>query len=396
MGKLFQKWNTLLSCMVLLLIGIGTFAVSFRQTAIGSTDISIHMSLADAVFHSEYAVSYPGWFFTCGMLSQVFRLPLNIAAALTSSFYNVLCFAVIYLFLRKELSDSKLLHHAIVLFMAFYGPLYLNIRDIYNSSALFNTWHNPTNTSVKFLTVLCFALVFYSADMQKESKTDILGKSFTKRKIDCFLSVAVLASLLFKPSFFQVLAPTLCVIYFVQLCRGKKSFSDCFKDCLIYVPALLLVIYQMFDNFGGADEGIQIAFLRVWRVYSSNIPISFLSMSAFPLFVTLFCVKDWKEEKIFHYAIVFFLVAVSEFAVLAETGERWADGNFGWGKNLANGILFLNAIITFVKFIRGNCDNQSVAVKIKSWAGCGLILAHFSWGMWYYVQLLLQVNGRWY
>lgn len=396
MKKITKRAEKLFVYIVLAIIGVATFAVSYRQTGNSSTDISIHMSLAAAVFNGQYAVSYPGWFFFCGMLSQLFRVPLNIAAALTSSFFNVLCFAVMYWVLQKELGGSRWIHHAVVLFMGFYGPLYLNTKDIYNSSALFNTWHNPTNTSVKFLAVLCFALMTYSIDMQRNAKIVLGKRSFTKMKIDCILSVAVLLSLVFKPSFFQVLAPTLCVIYFVQLCQRKKSFSDCFKDCLIYMPALLLVIYQIFDNFGGADEGFQIAFLRVWRVYSSNIPISFLSMSAFPAFVVLFCVKSWKKENFLRYALTFFVVGVLEFAVLAETGERWADGNFGWGKNLANGILFLSAIITFLKFMRENYNGHSFVQRMKSWVGCALLLAHFAWGMWYYLELLFAVNGRWY
>lgn len=391
MKKLSAKTDYLLGFVILFAIGIASFAVAYRQTGLAITDISIHMMSADAIFRGNETTSYPGWFYVCGFLSHVLRLPLGVSAALASSIYNVLCFVVMYYILRQELGEANLTNHAIVFIMAFLGPIHFNTRDIYNNTALFNTWHNPTNTSVKFLALLCFFLMVYSVDLQKNARVDILGRPFTKRKIDIALSAAVFVSLLCKPSFFQVLAPTLGVIYFVQLCRGKKTIGDCFKDCLIYLPSLFLLFYQMFDNFGGPGEGFQIALFKVWRVFSSNLFLSTLSLMAFPVFVAAFCVKDWKKATAFQYAFAFFGVGLLEFAVLAETGERWADGNFSWGTGLGFGILCFYAIISFLKFIRANRDDQSVAVKIKSLAGGGLLLAHFCWGVWYYFQLLLGI-----
>lgn len=394
MKKFSAKTNGLLCFAVLLLVGIASFAVAYRQTQLSVTDISIHMKSAEAIISGKETTSYPGWFYVCGFLSHILHLPLGTSAALATSFYNVLCFAAMYFILHKELGELKPINHVVVLFMAFFGPIHFNTRDIYNNTALFNTWHNPTNTSVKFLALICFFLMVYSIDLQKNSKTDILGFSFTKRGIDIFLSVAVFMSLLCKPSFFQVLAPTLGVIYLVQLVRAKKTIGDCLRDCLVYLPSVLLMLYQMYDNFSGPAEGFEIAFLKVWRVFSSNIFLSTMSMVVFPIFVAAFCVKDWKEERAFQYSFVFFGVGLLEFAVLAETGERWADGNFSWGTGLGFGILCLYAVISFLRFLQANRGNHAIAVKVKSLVGIGLLIAHFSWGVWYYFQLLLGIS--WY
>ena len=386
--KLSNITNYLLGAAILLIIGIAAFAVAYRQAGMPFTDIEIHMRSADAIFRGEKSESYPGWFYVCGFLAHVLHVPLEMSAALACSIFNVLCFAVMYDILHHEFGKTGFINHVAVFVMAFLGPIHFNTRDIYNNTAIFNTWHNPTNTSVKFLSMLCFFLMVYSIDLQKQETVVISNRTITKKKIDIALSAAVFVSLLCKPSFFQVLAPTLGVIYLVQLFRGKKTIWDCLKDCLIYVPSVLLMFYQMFANFSGAGEGFEIAVFKVWRFFSSNLFLSTLALTAFPLFVAVFCVKDWKKAKSFQYSFVFFTVGLLEFAVLAETGERWTHGNFSWGTGLGFGILCFYAIIYFWKYLCENSGNPSVAVKIKGLAGWGLLLAHFGWGVWYFDQLL--------
>lgn len=387
----------LLIIPLLIVIGFATFIIAYKQAAISSTDISLHMGFGEAMFRGEDLVTYPGWYLFYGMFSF---LPKNMAAALASSVLNVLCSLVIYAVLNESLGN-KWYNCIIVLFMAFFGPLYLHYPDhYYLAPGSFNTWHNPTNTSVKFLAIFSFFLLPYSIDLKKDEYTVLCGRMFTKRKIDIVLCVSVFLSLLFKPSFFQVFAPTLIIIYLIQwLILKEKTFADCLKDCVIYIPSVLLVLYQMMDNLsltGKHGQGIEIAFLKVWKLYASNIPLAVLSLAFFPLFVGVFCVKNWKKERAFLYAGTFFGVSVAEYAVLSEAGERWADGNFGWGKNLAFGVLMLSAIIAFIRYVQNPEEKNEITAKMKISIGLILLLAHFLLGIWYFVQLLFAVNGKWY
>lgn len=389
--------NNRLCILVFTIIGMATFAIAYRQTAIGYTDISLHMGFGDEMFRGEDFVSYPGWYLIYGLFSF---LPRNIAAGLASSVLNVLCSVVIYFVLDCSIGKSKY-NSLVTLFMAFFGPLYLHYPDhYYLGSGSFNTWHNPTNTSVKFLAILCFFLLPYSIDLPRDGEAILFGKHLTKRKIDLILAVSVFLSVVFKPSFFQVLAPALLLIYLVQwLILKEKTFLDCLKDCMIYIPALLLMLIQMTDNLlatGTHGQGIAISFLKVWRLSSANVLVAILSMTLFPIFVSLFCVRDWKKERALLYAGTFFTVSVAEYAFLVEAGERWADGNFGWGKNLAMGILCLSAIIAFVRYVRKPEERKLGVAKIKICIGTCLLLAQFLLGIWYFGQLLFMVNGKWY
>ena len=78
MKKFSAKTNGLLCFAVLLLVGIASFAVAYRQTQLSVTDISIHMKSAEAIISGKETTSYPGWFYVCGFLSHILHLPLGL------------------------------------------------------------------------------------------------------------------------------------------------------------------------------------------------------------------------------------------------------------------------------------------------------------------------------
>ncbi|PHV70169.1 hypothetical protein CS063_11875 [Sporanaerobium hydrogeniformans] len=372
-------------------------SIKFISSAHG--DIFKHIEYAEKMFEGTYKTATPIYYFVWGFFNKVLCIEKNISAAYADVFFSILCAISIYLITRLFLKDSlgEWGRCLVVIFMTFFGPLYFPSfsSNYYLGQGTFNTWHNPTNNSVKFIAISALFLFIYYFNMDENEKIFFRGKNISKRSfLNIIVGLLSFISVFIKPSFFQVFAPTIVIVYLIDWIRTKRNIIFYIKDGVVFIPATLVIFYDVFFLFFSSTRtrgGIEIAPLDVWNYYSPNIIISILITITFPLF-TIFLKSSKQQSKNINYIpFIFYIVALLEFALLAEHTGRYS-GNFMWGMNLGIGILFLYSIFKFIKYNKEYSTNSKIITRIYIYIFIGYVLlaSHFLWGIWYYFQLLVR------
>ena len=378
------------ACLVLVLClsFVVSYLFSYKMTQNAWTDLGIHVSVAENHLDGVETSSYPGFYLVYGFFTRICGMPQAHGAACAMGFFSVLTGLAVYVISGYLLgSDGTVgIKSLIVLFMNFFGPLYLGGGKYYLGQGSFNTWHNPTNSSVKFLALLCFFLFVYIYDMHTDERVVLLGKKLNRLHLYGILVLLTCFSLIFKPSFFQVFAPTLVAIYGLDFLMKKRSFKSCVFDALLFLPAIALILYQMLSEVGGGDSGggMYIYFARGWSFHTDNIFRSIMTQAIFPLFVCIFCEKNVLKNKFLYHSVMFYLVGIGEGLFLVESGPRVSHGNFLWGNNIGIGVVYLASICVFVKYMQSN--KHSKYYKTITCAGMILLSAQFLLGLNYILK----------
>lgn len=377
--------------IVLCLSFVVSYLFAYKMTQNAWTDLGIHVSVAENHLDGVETSSYPGFYLVYGFFTRVCGMPQAHGAACAMGIFSLLTGLAVYMISGYLLGPDGTvgMKSLIVLFMNFFGPLYLGGGKYYLGQGSFNTWHNPTNSSVKFLALLCFFLFVYIYDMNTDERVVILGRKLNRLHLYGILVLLTCISLIFKPSFFQVFAPTLVAIYGLDFLMKKRSFKSCVFDALLFLPAVALILYQMFAEVGGEDAGggMYIYFARGWSFHTDNIFRSIMTQAIFPLFVCLFCEKNIKKNKVLLYALIFYVVGMMEGLFLVESGVRASHGNFLWGYSLSIGIVYLACTCTFIKYIQSGVNSK--VSKIITCVGVTLLSAQFLLGVNYIMKCIM-------
>jgi hypothetical protein len=199
-----------------------------------------------------------------------------------------------------------------------------------------NVWHNPTGIFAMPFALLVFVVGLHALETQRTGPMVALG-------------AALVLSLLAKPNYVLAFAPCFAAAAGVGYFRAVRSGRLRLRDVLLQLlaaagPPLAVLLYQFRSQYGTADAGqgrvIWSPFLA-WSVFSRNIPVSLLLSIAFPLTSTLLYARSAVRNPAVLLAWAAFAVAVAQYALLAESGDRVSHGNFGWGPVLANQVLFV-------------------------------------------------------
>lgn len=200
--------------------------------------------------------------------------------------------------------------------------------EIYRGQISPNVWHNPTAI---FAAPFCL-LAFYQS-LKSHSPWNL------------FLTGAILAAgATAKPNYLLAFAPAMCLTLATSDLLNDSSLRDCLKrlGALLILPVLVLAAqFYMLRGVGGG--GVIVAPFKVWGAYSPNIPASLLLSIAFPLITAISFPRSLTTDAGFRLAWITFGIAILQFMFLAESGERFIHGNFGWGAILTNQILFVEA-----------------------------------------------------
>lgn len=209
--------------------------------------------------------------------------------------------------------------------------------EIYGGQISPNVWHNPTA-----LFVMPFCLLTFLWGLKSLESLELMDVRIT----GMLLAISALA----KPNFLIAFAP----VYVCRLAVGKVQASGMNSTALLallrsaaealWVPAVVLVC-QYFWFFGEGDtrEKSRIIFapFAVWRHFSPNLLGSLLVSIAFPLLTLVSFPQQVIRDRWLSVSWATFGVALLQFVLLAESGDRLTHGNFGWGALLANHLLFV-------------------------------------------------------
>jgi hypothetical protein len=150
-----------------------------------------------------------------------------------------------------------------------------------------------------------------------------------------------------------------------------------------------VAIYQLGAYGYGkpGESGITIAPFVWWKLYATNIPVTILISTAFPLVYLAFYWKRVISLPFLYYAYLLWAVGIAILSLLSETGPRESHGNFQWQAVVANYILFFAVTTDFVKTV---IENQKLNLADKVIAA--VFIMHLLSGWLYLVKTVLRGN----
>lgn len=230
---------------------------------------------------------------------------------------------------------------AISLITVFSGNIYIPIFHEYFYRKSWNSyaWQSPTQQSVIMLSLV--TLTFFLL-MFRDYKDSISVKYWLAAAVFGFFATWT------KPSFFMIFAPSIVVVFLIELIGLKgKILMERFRRLFIMgsalFPALGIMLYYMFW-YQGAVGGSEIHFGLSNFIYETPtiglLIRRVVSGLTIPIIVLIFNTDKLKN---FPYKLVctMFIVGVLEWMLIYESGRNAHFGNFGWGKQLACLLMFL-------------------------------------------------------
>jgi len=245
-----------------------------------------------------------------------------------------------------------------------------------------NVWHNST---VIFLMPFSILLFFKSFNL-------LFTREPVSKKEQFQIFLLVVVNAIIKPSFLFTIIPTVGLffswVYFFP--KDKKMKFSLLFPYLLGVIFIGVEYYLIFTKTHVSSitatqkSGVIIAPFVVWKNYSSNLAISFLTSCFFPIVYIVVSRGVILKNKLVQFAIVNYVLAMAIWVFLAESGPRKFDANFCWQMIVATYLLFLVLVTQWV-----NDFNLSRMSKAKLYFVGTAFSFHFIWGIVYFGKILI-------
>lgn len=201
------------------------------------------------------------------------------------------------------------------------------------------SWQSPTQQAMilfALLSTLMF-LKIYDNYMERIKPGQWIG-----------LTVLLFVTAWAKPNFMMVMAPTVIIVFIADLFRKRDySIGHRVKRIitlgLAFIPAGVFIIILNHVEYADGGNG-EIAIRPGFFLEEvTNVPVMIFLSLAFPLVVFIF---NYRKLKVIAYQIIvgMTLIGIGEYMTLVETGKRIFHGNFSWGREVAEYMLFLAAM----------------------------------------------------
>ena len=264
---------------------------------------------------------------------------LHAAALYVLFFYNTLTAVGLFCVLRVYLRGLVQLPVVLILLcslMQISGLWYPSFHErIFLGVGSPNVMHNPTTLVVKpFAIGVVLALV-----AGVEAKQILKGVGLI-----CIATVLAVLSTYAKPNFaiaMLVAVPLVGTIFVIT--RRLTVVRLMLMMCPVLATITVLYIQWIAQYNAQSPNGIALSPMTIATYYHKSPFVGAVQLMAFPLGVALVCPKIFKDT-LFSTAFMIFVVAVVQYWLLAETGPRHLDGNFGWGKDIASHAVFACAL----------------------------------------------------
>ncbi len=239
-----------------------------------------------------------------------------------------------------------------------------------------STYHNPTIRllqPVALLTYFCAMRIFAS---KSNSWKVVLSSIFL-----------VVFSAAIKPNLLLCILPAIGLMVVIYLFRTKPVD---WRLLLVgfFMPGILILLVQLWINYilpGNENGSIVFSPLGVMKGYSGFLLPKFFLSILFPLAVLIFNFRRIVRDNTLMLAWLGFIVGVLQMYLLAESGNRFGNGNFLWGAQIMLFILF----VASARFLwRENLEIE----KPPKWEKTVIMIiytAHLLAGIAYYVSLMI-------
>jgi hypothetical protein len=298
-------------------------------------------------------------------------------------------------FVTKYYSDKFLVHNnkskpytfilAIAMLYVFALPglnFYLS-NEFFFGQLVSNVWHNSTVIFLMPFSILLFFKSYYL----------LFGniKDPAKEKLQIILLLIINA--LIKPSFLFTLLPAVGIFFVFENFVFKNRRISSVKLLPYLIAAFFIIIEYYFIyklNFVGniseakSKSSVIIDPFVVWRIFSPDCLIAFLTSCIFPLVFISFTKGKILRSKLVQFALVNYVIGLIVWILFSEQGFRKSDGNFYWQIVVVSYLLFFTMLIEFI-----NAVKLKTITKVHQWIIGGSFLLHFCWGVFYWVKIII-------
>lgn len=328
------------------LVILSVFALSF---IVVNNFINGTISTGDYILHIEDALSGGGY----SLMSILIKKTINLTGSYNSIAFLMsilICLTIftcsymikcIFSIFNIEIEYYKIIPFAAttIFLCKLCMPNWSNYYYINSLST--QPWHNSTYIIMRMFGFLVLGL-FFSIQNHYLEKINI--KEFALFTICLFL---VNFS---KPNFIIAFAPMMLIFLIIDFIKTKtKGFKQCFIFGTCVLISCIILIYQykvIFPSNGSEGMAFSIDNMISYFMKDKKIIIYLLLDFAFPIYVLVLFLKNRKEicskdKRIFIQTWIMYLISFMEFMLIIETGDRYDDGNFGWGGLFFANVLFI-------------------------------------------------------
>ena len=287
----------------------------------------------------EHIRAHPVWQISLLIVHRLSGVSFEAAAVLVQMALQLVLAILLYVAFHAWLPDKKPL---LLAALSLTAMLVAQIMLLAFQDGLFylgyigsNTHHNPTVNMLKPFALMLFV---YSVGL-------VQGRRFAwYHSVLAALLVGI--STLVKPNFILCLLPAVGIFLLWRLVK-KQPFDWLFTVLGLGLPAAAVLAWQFLATYGGGQPGILFAPLAVMRAFSGHLLVKFILSIWFPALVTLVYFRQAKDSPLLLLGWAVFAIGAAFTYLLAEGGERFMHGNWGWSGEIAMFILFVAAIAFF-------------------------------------------------
>ncbi|MBI3550329.1 MAG: hypothetical protein HY078_14915 [Elusimicrobia bacterium] len=360
------------------------FAASFAYClalfkARANTDIQIHARFVVDMLDGKAMPAHFLYFWLVALVtlfSRDFHVVLVGSAAVVAA-ATAARFAATAAFLRRRagsVGEGRLFGS--VLLLSFAHSLILPGLKPYLGQFPPNVWHNSTTIALVPLALL----LFWTSDEYLASDG---------RRLPWALPALVVLNVLVKPSFFLVFAPVFPLFALARFGWSAAFFKSCGAVLAGAVPLALQFkhIYVTPATYGVLATntgGLRLDPLHVWRHFSTNLPLSFVASTAFPLAYFLIHGKAALEDRTYRFSLACFGAALAIFCAVSESGPWEFYGDYLWQLIVCNYLLFMTSLAGAWREYsgRGRADAKDKALG-------ALLALHAASGVYIMVRILV-------
>jgi hypothetical protein len=376
--QIFKRENLFPLLLVLVVLAVFTPSLIVNVFVHDRNDYDLHLTFTQELLNHQdipaFTFAHPVWQILVIGVHKLMALSLENSAIIVQLAGYLLLAVILYKMLRGVKTPAWLAA-VLALALMIVAPIFLLVfldKLYYLGYIGITTYHNPTINWLKPFALLIALESVHIFDGRKTTTLRVLG-----------VAMLTLFSTLFKPNLVLCLLPALGVMALYYL--WKKQTVD-WKMLLggVAIPAVLVLAWQFFVTYTSGEAGVVFAPLAVMRFYSQFLLLKLILSIWFPLGVSLVYIKSMMKDRSMVFAWLIFVFGAFLTYFMAETGNRFQHGNFGWSGEIANFILFVFATLFFIRMI--------VSKERISWKEMGLIfvgfIPHLAAGIIYFIHCL--------
>jgi hypothetical protein len=385
-----------LLALAVLVIGVALlwFPSVHNEIVVGprSHDYPTHIGVA-RLWYRTGTLTYPHFLFhALVILVHVFVPDFNtagtLAALATACGLAVVLYALIYATMnRPGRSTTRLgLALAATFFLLVIGPITLftwRPHNLYLGYISPTVYHNPMIAVVKPLAILHFWLFVRIIQDPQRYRSSAWQAAFTGLS---------LLTLLAQPNYMLCLVPALIVLMIFRVYK-KQSIDWPFFALTVILPAIVVLTLQYFHVYYVSsvvsNSRVIIAPFAVLAQASNALLAKFFLSILFPLVVYVLFFKAARRNLGLNLAWLLFIVGAFQAYFLAETGDRFAQGNFLWSGQIA---LFILMVMTLLFLLRQRLARQPARLLVSTF----VFALHIISGLLFYAVAATIPGWSWW